>query len=227
MPMPNLRSIVLAVVAVTTVGAAKQSAPSCVELGTQMRNVSTTRAGASTSVYSCKFDRQAVAQDCSVKTSLATGQTVSQTTHQTWPSIDDLVDQYKVIPPLNYARQLLTGGDGPARVTTYTYDGRKRVAREDVVTAGAKSTLTWSEWDAQGRPTKGKWTGDPAPYFDIDSITYDDGGRKMHREMTGAGATVQDIDFDPQGRAVKVTARSSGGEVVSNLTIQATEKVCK
>src|SRR6187397_1759085 len=198
--MTNLRRpIVLAIVAAAAVTAAAQSPPTCAELGTAMRNVSSNRIGDSTSIYNCSFDRQMVTQKCSVTTTLATGQKLQQYTTQIWGSVADLVDQYKINPPLNYSLKLLTAGEGALRETTYTYDDRRRVVREDNVSAAAKMTLTWSEWDANGRPTKGKWTGEPAPSVDTDTVTYDDAGRKMHRVTTGAGGVTSDIEFDAAG----------------------------
>jgi len=225
--MYTRRSIGLVLVAIVTAKASAQSPPSCVELGTAMKNVSTTRLGDTVSVYACSFDRATVSQKCTVNTSLSTGLKISQTSTQSWASVDDLIAQYTIVPPLNYSQRLVIGGEGSARTTTYVYDGRKRVLREEIVSPGAKATLTWSEWDAQGRPTKGKWTGEPAPYLDTDTITYNDAARTLHREMTGSGATVQDVEFDLQGRSAKTTTHGVAGPTVSIMTIQATEKVCK
>ena len=130
------RSIVLAIVAAAAVTAAAQSPPVCAELGTAMRNVSTTRVGDSISLYACKLDRQTVTQKCSVTTTLATGLKLQQTTTHIWASVADLVDQYKVIPPLNYSLKHLTAGEGSPREPAE----RGRYAKPLTPTMGANAS---------------------------------------------------------------------------------------
>jgi hypothetical protein len=58
-------------------------------------------------------------------------------------------------------------------------------------------------------------------------VTYDDGGRKMHRVTTGAGGVTSDVEFDAAGMGIKVTSQTTIGKMVSTMTVTATQKICK
>jgi len=130
--------------------AAATDSPACRELATQFR---TQTRGANLDIddhYACEFERQALEYRCTLSHRVP-GATAT-TTRQVYrfASIDDLLEEVRVVPPLRRARELRYSGPAAGRIG-YAYDAQHRLVRE---TAPAE-TVAYTAWDEHGRPTAG------------------------------------------------------------------------
>jgi len=229
----------IALLVIANVGAAAQTKLQCADSATSMKNVSTDAKGnvLSTTFYTCAFDKAAVAINCDISTTQP--RKMLQTTKTIYATIGDFVDQFVVTPHLQLMQKFeLRGPNGStdAALTmdnTYTYDSRKRLIREDSVSAYAKTSLAWIEWDAAGRPTKGRWATSPtAPEpVKVESITYDDKAKTMRRITGGLIPSQIDTELYRNGNEMVQTMTndniSKGYKVVATMTTLASEKICR
>ncbi len=224
-----IRSASLVLIAVTSVGAAAQAKLECADSATSMKNVSTNAAGTvlATSNYTCSFNRSAVTVTCQVSSDLPGGSKIQQATTTTYASIDDYISQFAVVPPVSRLQRLQT--DGGLEIT-YTYDAQKRLVREVTATPSARMTLTWSEWDRAGRPTKGTWTS-PGPVpaqGQVETVTYDEVA-KTSKRVTSAGpyAGTLEIEFDKAGNQSRQKVVNPVGTTIAVMAVLKTEQVCR
>ena len=231
--MPGLRCssglLVAAAIAVGATGPASgQSKPNCIDLATSIHNVSTGPGGGGTSDYTCSFDKNTLNHTCQIRSKSSVG-VQDQTTVATYASLDDLIKQVAVIPPLTLATKMLVSGMGVAWTTTYAYDASKRQVREVTDGGSYTDTLIYSAWDASGRPTKSRSTSTRAGLAPTDDvIAYDDAARTVtHTRTGGVIDSTMVIEFNAQGLHTRTTVQNRAGKTVATMNILATEKICR
>lgn len=230
----------IALLVIANVGAVAQTKLQCADSATSMKNVSTDATGIvlATTTYTCAFDRVAVAVNCEAST-IQQGGKLLQTTKTKYASIGDYIDQFVVTPHLQLMQKFELRGpngstDAPLTMdNTYTYDSRKRLIREDSVSAYAKTSLAWIEWDAAGRPTKGRWATSPTAPEPVktESISYDDKAKTMRRITGGLIPSQIDTELYKNGNQSVQTMTNDnirkGYKVVATMTTLTSEKICR
>ncbi len=183
----------------------------------------------STTTTSCHYDKAKNTASCSSAYEDNLGTKTKSTSETTFASVSDVIDEIKTIPPRRLSLKTVTTGPIPTTLT-YSYDDLKRLIKEVSTTAqGSVYTTTYSSWDKDGRPTKGKTVYTKAPTTEVE-ITYNDATRT---QITKAGAGSQwvtcDLVFDENGNPASTTCKSPAGPVTSQskTTTTATEKICR
>ncbi len=206
--------------------AAQLPSPACILLPAQSQNSTTGSRGKGSTSYTCVFDASAVTVTCT-----NTGGMIRVTAVTKYHSRNDLVDTVSAIPPLVRSESLTLTAPGSTTSTAYTYDPQKRLTREVATAAmGVTVTTDYSDWDAHGRPLKGRITTSPPGRAPSDqAIRYDDTARTKTITTTQNGAVVSTdvVTFDADGNQIKSAGSDKGGSYTSTTTISSTMKVCR
>jgi YD repeat-containing protein len=207
--------------------------PACRNVPTSLTQVTTAPGGfSSTFRQTCRFDRQAFRGTCSSEYSDGRGTSNASTTTfvTTYASIEDFLDEIRVVPPLFKALKsnaTTTGPAGRTSETTYTYDGQGRLTKE--ATAGAPTTATYTEWDPAGRPTKVHDMG--RGFNNTREVSFDDVQRTRTTRVIPAGqgqvvmTTVETFDVD--GNPVRQVATGGPSTTTTTITINSTQRICR
>jgi YD repeat-containing protein len=166
--------------------------------------------------YTCAFSTATNALTC---TSSRNGVGCETNTKQ-YASTADFVDEVSVIPPRSLFQtetwtNISTCGANPNRTDTYSYDAQRRV------TSGTNglTSVTYTAWDAAGRPTAATFsTGSNA------SWTYDASTRTRVQTVTGATSATLTSVYDTNGNLTNTTATANGIAVSFSGSVAA---VCK
>lgn len=196
-------------------------------------------------VSACTFDRAQLAYTCQLSQQPAPSLCpVTGTLVGHYGSAGDFVDEVS-------GRWLYTRADvtlrlgAPCNVTIQTsqvprYDASRRVTALDVAgdaSAGSASgmlmgypgvrVLTFSAWDAKGRPTQGSGSSDECSSVSM-RLSYDDVQRTMTVAVTDCkgGSTVTER-FNTDGEFVGMTSVAGGSTEVLTRTISSTAQVCR
>jgi hypothetical protein len=182
------------------------------------------------SVATCSFDAAAKKVTCTNRFKDSRGIPTTGISVTTYTSVDDLIEEAKVVPPLRRSLRTETTTKTNASSITATlvnsYDSQKRLIREvGTGPKGVQSTTTYSSWDAKGRPTLGT-TVHPGGKNSL-TITYNDSTRTQ--TTTTAGLLGQSLScsvtFDANGNAIATSCL--GAASGSKTTITATDKICR
>jgi hypothetical protein len=184
-----------------------------------------------TSSADCQFDAPEATATCTIQYRDSTGTVSTSTTTTQYASLDDFIDEVRVVPPLT--KFLTSTGTQRSRgvtsrgTVTNSYDAQGRVTV--TVTAPGKqgvSTTTYSSWDAAGRP---RVAHDKGPGFNNRrDISYDDRARTRTTRVNG-GLVVTVETFDANGNPLRQTTSNGTGtpQIISTFQITATEKICR
>jgi hypothetical protein len=158
-----------------------------------------------------------------------------------YASVEDFVEEVAVMGRIRMTRETLTA-DFVNMDTTYEYDADKRLtskATDDLDPNGKDNTTTYTEWDAEGRPTVGALNIDEMPgCADMPvTIDYDEGARKRTETTDSAGGTGDCGSDDPNvgwrvydedGIVIEETlgVDDEGQPQVGTTTITETEEIC-
>jgi hypothetical protein len=187
----------------------------------------------STTTTECRYDKATNKSTCTnlYEDSMGTkSKTVAVTT---FASLEQAIDEVKVVPPLKLSTRTDLSGTGSRgaieSTLLYTHDERRRLTQEVASSRqGSGYTMTYTEWDASGRPTAGSTTFIKGPTTSL-KVAYDDATRTV-TTTTGAGNqwVTCDMVYDADGNASSTSCRSPDGpSSASKTTTTATEKICR
>lgn len=149
-----------------------------------------------------------------------------------YASVDDIVDEVQVIPPITRALTITstqTDANGSITATiAYSYDGQRRLVQSTSVAAAGTSTTTYSAWDSAGRPTMASIPLPGAGLVTALTMSYDDVARTT--TMTSATAGIQTVGvltYDPDGNLVSSVQTGAGQTATTTVTNLATGTICK
>lgn len=105
----------------------------------------------------CSYNTATNRLDCTYRTSDSNGASSVSTGVVIYASPSDFVAEVQVVPPLRRSLGVTTSetGSAPDVALVSTYDGRNRLTRDVLTSAGGTVTTTYSTWDGSGRPTAG------------------------------------------------------------------------
>lgn len=169
----------------------------------------------------CVFNRQTLQSTCTADT-VGPGTSSRVVTVKTYASIDEVLAEVSVVPPLTRATgvtSVTTGTGAGTSALTYAFDGQKRLLTE---TSVAYST-TWSAWDTEGRPTTGTTVLTAGAISQV-AINYNNATRARTTTTTTNGSSLTCADtFDVTGSLIATVCPSSA----SSTTISSTTQVCR
>lgn len=202
----------------------------CRNLASQFTAAATTTGSSfsSTTTSTCTFSESTRQVQCTHVYSDNFGTSSTTTGSAVYLSAADLVDEVAVIPPRTYATsgvatQTGTAGTNASGVA-YTFDGNRRVVRAVNTSPAGVSTTTYTAWDASGRPTVGT---DVGPGFNNTlAISYDAGSRTRTTSINGGAVTTTET-FDANGNLIRQVSSGGGSTTTSNITVGATQRICK
>jgi hypothetical protein len=92
---------------------------------------------------------------------------------------------------------------------------------------GNTSTISYSAWDSDGRPTAGTRTSAGSSLTISES--YNDAARTITIVQSGAGlpTATATSTYDENGNGTKSVTSWAGGAYISTIAITGTERVCK
>ena len=193
--------------------------------------VSTAGTYSSTTTQTCTFNGTNQVS-CTSQYSDNMGNAGTATGTSDYASVDDIVDEVQVIPPLTRALMITstqTDANGVSTATiTYSYDGQRRLVQSTSVAAIGTATTTYSAWDPAGRPTMASI---PIPGIGLVTaltMAYDDVARTT--TMTSDTAGIQSVGvltYDPDGNLVSSVQTGAGQTATTTVTSLATGTVCK
>jgi len=183
-----------------------------------------TGSGAGSIRQTCHFAPSQLEQTCRVESRTEAG-TFTLTDVQTYASVADFVDEVRVVPPLFLAQRetrRFTNLAGSDADITFERDTAGRQTRAIVAINGQQIVMTYSDWDAKGRPMTETSRGVTAP------ITlhhaYDDDARTT----TTTGPSGADTKtFDANGNMIREVSGSGKAQTVDTIAIAKTETICR
>jgi hypothetical protein len=149
-----------------------------------------------------------------------------------YASVDDIVDEVQVIPPLIRSLKITsTQTDAKGTITAtiaYSYDGQRRLVDSTSVAAAGTSTTTYSAWDLNGRPTTASIPLPGAGLVTALTMAYDDVARTTTMTNSTAGIeSVGVLTYDPDGNLVSSVQTAAGQTATTTVTNLATGTICK
>lgn len=193
----------------------------------------TTTTGSTTGTSSQTCTHNGAGQvSCTTSDTDSTGATSTTVSTADYASINDIVDEVQVVPPLTKVQMItsnITSAAGSGTVTVnYAYDGLGKVTQMTVATVAGALTTTYTAWDPVGRPTAGTSTVPGVPFDNSVSIVYDDGARTATTTIANfAGQGVNTLTFDPDGILVSTSVTGLGQSMTTTTTVLATGTICK
>jgi hypothetical protein len=180
--------------------------------------------GSGTINQTCRFDAASFERACTMRSKTKAGSFTLNLTDK-YASVADFVDEIRVIPPIariqHQTRRFASGPPADADVT-YDYDDTRRQTRLSTSMRGNVMVLTYSGWDAMGRPTGGTASG-RGPTVTL-KYAYDDAARTM--TITGpAGAEVDTYNAD--GNMIHEVSTDGSGKTDYDIKITKTDTVCR
>lgn len=173
----------------------------------------------------CTFNREALEGTCTNEYTDTRGVRLTSTTTTRYASIEDVVDEVSVVPPLMRLTGATTTTSGAPLFNTtgtsaITYDGLKRPITMTAVSqpSGQMTTTRYSAWDLSGRPTAA--TVIAGGQVSTQSFSYSDSSRTQ--TMTSAGGTCSQT-FDENGNPATGTCSGS----TTTTTVTATRQICR
>lgn len=151
--------------------------------------------------------------------------TITQTSR--FASRSDFVDEASTNPPRTLSLGTTTvttvGGLSLTNTATNSYDGQRRLVATIIASTPPLGdvSLTYSAWDASGRPTAGVMTT-PGATFPM-SISYDAANRSATRNT---GLNVCTVTHDANGIIIRETCTGTTGSTTI-VTILSTQSICK
>lgn len=191
----------------------------------------TTSAGPfkATSSAACSFDKGTAVAKCSIEYRDSTGRISTSMTESRFRSLDDLIDEARVVPPLT--KSLSSSGTQRAAGKTTTgsqvnqYDASGRLLRTDSNPGQPSASRTaYSDWDSAGRPRVARDTG--KGFDNRRDIAYDDSARTRTTRVNG-GVVVTVETFDADGNPVQQTSRGGNSENTTVIRPTATQRICR
>lgn len=171
----------------------------------------------------CSFDAASVRITCTEQYSDSSGNSTFVAV-STWPARGDVVDEISVLPPVRRATTTTvtqTAGGNFTQAINYSYDGQKRLVREDETGRDGSSTTTYTAWDAAGRPTAGTRVA-PSGTITL-SLTHDEGARSTTiTPSPGAGPCT--YTHNENGVVTRIVCANVE---VARTTISSTLSVCR
>lgn len=180
------------------------------------------------SAYTCGFDRPSAFFNCSIVTSNSgsaqqPGFAYTQTLATTYLSVDDVVDEVSVVPPLvRYTGTILTSS-GVVTNTANSFDSRKRLIRTTTLSGGVTAAVDYTAWDSKGRYTAANTatTGGPVTL----TYSYDDTARTMTQIPSTGNSVI--TSFDADGNPTRYVTTGSTGTTTINVNVVATQTICR
>jgi len=223
------RAIILTIVCVGSVLAVNHAmgqsspAPKCRTYSAEeVRTLS--GAGSGTITQTCRFEASTFERTCTMQSKTNAGSFTLKLTDK-YASVVDFVDEIRAIPPISRIQRQtrhFVSGPAPDADVTYEYDGERRQTRISTSMRGNVIVMTYSGWDAAGRPTGGVTSG-RGPAVTL-KYAYDDAARTM--TITGpAGVEVDTYDAD--GNMIHETSTDGGGKTDYAIKIAKTDSVCR
>ena len=211
-----------------------QTPPPCRAAGVEFSAVNKASNFTAESSSTCTFDRKALTITCTTQHKDSLGTKTTSVSVTTYESIADIVDEIAVIPPRLRSMRVdgtTEGNRGTTKTTVvYSYDSQRRLTTEVATTEGSKgvATTTYTNWDAQGRPTAGKVSVSGGRSSTL-NLSYDDAKRLQTITSDAMGQRVTcEMGFDENGNTISHSCRGSGGLMSSaTTTIGKTEKICR
>jgi len=201
------------------IGQGRGPAPACRTYSAE--EVRTLSGAASGNInQSCHFDAATLERVCTMQSRTSASSFTLKLTDK-YESIADFVDEIRVIPPISRIRtqaRRFPSGPAPNADVTYSYDTQGRQTRLTTAMAGRQQVVTYSAWDAAGRPT-GALSNNVALQY-----KYDDTARTM--TITGP-AGVETDTYDADGNMIHEVSMDGGGTTTFAIKITKTEKVCR
>jgi hypothetical protein len=232
-----LRPLIAAALAALGMAANAQQKPTtsskpaekCRIAPTALRTRSTGPGVAIDTITTCTFDRAAKKVTCTNRFKDSRGLPTTSISITSFASVDDLIDEAKVVPPLRRSTRTDTTTKTNSQSTTSslvnTYDSQKRLVREvGTGPTGVQSTTTYTSWDGKGRPTSGA-SVHPGGKNNL-TVTYNGATRTQTTTSASQGQAIScGITFDADGNTVSTSCLGSLSG--SKTTITATEKICR
>jgi YD repeat-containing protein len=205
--------------------APRTTAPGCRTYPTSLRTQHTGSGFTGVTESTCQFDRPSLELRCSHEYSDSAGNKSSTTVTTKYASVNDVLEEGKVNPPLrrslwSITRQTGNRASGGGRLEN-TYDEQGRLRSE----SSEQVKTTYTAWDAAGRPTEGEARSarSSVEY----RMVYGPSSMTM-TTTTPQGSVVCTKTFDATGTEIsnecKGTA-STGSKLVTTVT--GTARVCK
>jgi hypothetical protein len=185
----------------------------------------------------CRFDKPTGKSTCSSQYADSVGTKNTIVSITTFASVADVVEEVTVVPPLRLAASVETTASGPvqasATVVTYSYDGQRRLTKESVKAPTAAGTyeITYTAWDAKGRPTAGSTVFAKAPRTSTGMVHNDATRTTTTTTGTGAIKITCDMVYDANGNPAATSCQTPGGAPGSmsrsKTETTGTEKICR
>jgi YD repeat-containing protein len=223
--------VVLACVSGSAVQSQAPAVPACRIAMTESRTHQTGAGLIADTVTICHFDPAKLEETCLNKYSDNQRNTIESETKTKYASIDDVVDEILVVPPLRRSLRSDTVMRVPPTGNSSlvnTYDATRRLIREVGTTGtGPALTTTHTAWDAFGRPTASTVTSPPSGTH-TQKFSYNGLTQVLSKTMAG-GTTVCNTLFDADGNQTSSTCSgpTPGSNTVFKVTIDKTEKICR
>jgi len=223
--------VVLAGVSGTALQSQAPAAPACRVAMTASRTHQTGGGLTADTVTTCSFDRAKLEETCRNLYKDSAGNSLDSETKTKYASIDDVLAEVRVVPPLRRSLRSDTVMRVPPTGSSSlvnTYDAQGRLIREVGTTGtGPALTTTHTAWDASGRPTASTVTSPPSGTH-TQRFSYNGLTQVLSKTMAG-GTTVCNTLFDADGiqTTSTCTGPTPGSDTVFKVTIEKTEKICR
>lgn len=156
--------------------------------------------------YTCAFSTATNALTCtSSRNSVG-----CETNTKQYASTADFVDEVSVSPPRQLFQSetwtnISTCGANPNRTDTYSYDAQKRPTNG--ATSGG-SSVTFTAWDASGRPTAATYSNGSTSTWTYDAST------RTKAQTVSNGTTLTTV-YDASGNVISTFTTANGGTSVT------------
>jgi YD repeat-containing protein len=181
---------------------------------------------AGTTTGTCTFSAAALEVACTTRYSDTLGTSTTSSSIATYTSLEDMVEEVSVIPPLKRLVSVTGNTPGQSRGTTsYRYDAQKRIVEE----RGTATTTIYTAWDRAGRPLAATTTGGRGRPTVL-AMSYNDAARTMTTVNTQAGVSTSCVQtYDTNGNQIsyRCTSSAAGGTTRGTTTITETGKICR
>ena len=210
-------------------GTGPSGSGTCRLFGTAYTTTSTGAGVTSTINGTCSFDRSTKQTTCTNRYADNLGASNTATVVTTYQSVEDLVDEVRVVPPLTLFTTLsstVTGTTPSVGTRNNTFDAQRRIVGETGTTNSSSYSRTYTAWDSAGRPTAA--TNLSGGVAATQTYTYNDTTRALTQSVTILGATQTcTTTFDANGNPTGTVCPTAAATTTTVNTTTSTQSICK